>query len=136
METSDIVERLRYMAEDSFTYDDPNEVHTVAANEIERLRAAVRLTVTNVTLNLAFATMGAKLADAGYLDQADRILALVGHQDNNQRSAEDVTAAVAHAESILLGFPRGMCDECADALVDWSLHWTRLPEAVAALRLV
>ena len=88
------------------------------------------------TLNVAFALVGAKLADAGYLDQADRILALVGHQDNNRRSADDVTAAVVHAEAILLEFPRGMCDECADCLVDWSLTWTRLPEAVAALRLV
>lgn len=39
--TLDIVERLRIWADNSLAFDDANEVHTVAANEIERLQARV-----------------------------------------------------------------------------------------------
>lgn len=87
-------------------------------------------------MNVTFALVGATLADTGYIDQADRILALVGHPANRGRAAEDVDMATDHAVSILGDFPGGMCRTCADALVDWSLTWSGLPEACAALRLV
>ena len=83
--------------------------------------------ITNLnTLNMVFAFAGAALADTGHLAEADRVLALVGHSLVNGRPTADAHEAARHAKSILDDFG-AMCDDCAAALVDWSITWATLP---------